>query len=308
MKKYSNKNNKTNKSNKQKIYKMKGCSLSKTKKYRVGGMSLGNSLNSISQARLNNINANNLSIPANNISFYPNPNIAYTGKGGNNNLSCAGDTNMNGVNPKNILAYTGTESPISNVNISRAFPSPGPPARPTNWLNSNQQGGCNCGMNYAVHTGGGSNKNHRNDCKCSTCKGKFKKGGNGLPYGHGLPEMKGLPYPDGLVGSPWRPPVADWPGVNGISGDRNYLAYNTYAPIDISRQMMDEGANPPFSLKGGRKKKKGGAASNMLGQDFLNLGRQFKFNVGSTYNALNGYPAPVSPLPWKDQLTNTFSK
>ena len=299
-------------SKKQKIYRMKGCS-SKTRKFRKGGRYLGNS----SSTNLENINANNLAYPAKNINFYPNPFLAYTGKGGNN-LSCLGDVNQSGFNNKNVLAYTGTNSPIAN-----AYPSPGPPERSNNWLNSNQQGGgsqqggsCNCGVNYSVQQSGGSQIKHRIDCKCSTCKKDILKGGNGLPFGKGLPEMKGVPYPDGLVGSPWRPQVSDWPGVDGIPGDRNHLAYNTYSPVDISRQMVETGANPPFSIGGSNRKKtkkikkskKAGAASNMLSQDFINLGRQLQFNVGSTYNALNGYAAPVSPLPWKDQFPNSFQK
>ena len=74
--------------------------------------------------------------------------------------------------------------------------------------------------------------------------------------------------------------------------------------------MVATGANPPFSVGGTRKtrKQKGGIMSNFLGQDLVNLGRQFQYNVGSTYNALNGYQAPVSPLPWKDQMVSTGSK
>jgi len=292
-------------SKKQKIYRMKGCS-SKTKRNRIGGKYLGNSNNTSSNQLINNIYDNNLSYPAKNITFYPNPFLAYTGKGGNN-LSCMGDINQSGFNNKNVLAYTGTKGPISN-----AYPSTGPPAKSNNWLNSNQRGGsCNCGVNYSVQSGGSQIK-HRADCKCSICKKSLLKGGNGLPFGQGLPQMKGVPYPDGLVGSPWRPPVSDWPGVDGIPGDRNYLAYNTYSPVDISRQMVETGANPPFSI-GGRKikrskSKKGGVASNMLSQDLINLGRQFQNSIGSTYNALNGYAAPVSPLPWKDQFPDSFKK
>jgi hypothetical protein len=110
----------------------------------------------------------------------------------------------------------------------------------------------------------------------------------------------GIPYPDGLVGSPWTPNVSGWPGVNGIPGDSNYYSENTYKN-DISRQMVDVGANPPFSnMKGGKQKQnqKGG----FLSQDLINLGRQFQFSVGSAYNALAGYERPINPLPWKDQL------
>jgi hypothetical protein len=116
----------------------------------------------------------------------------------------------------------------------------------------------------------------------------------------------GIPYPDGLVGSPWTPAISGWPGVDGIQGDRNYLSLNTYNN-DISRQMVDVGPNPPFVVGGGKRargrtqKQRGGTMSNFLTQDLVNLGRQVQFGVGSAYNALSGYSAPVNPLPWKDQ-------
>lgn len=50
---------------------------------------------------------------------------------------------------------------------------------------------------------------------------------------------------------------------------------------------------------------KGGTLSNFIGQDLINLGRQFQFGLGSAYNALVGQSSPVNPLPWKDQLTNS---
>jgi hypothetical protein len=81
---------------------------------------------------------------------------------------------------------------------------------------------------------------------------------------------------------------------------RNYIENNTYNN-DISRQMVDTGANPPF-LKGGKRKQKGGTLSNFMTQDLINLGRQFQYGLGSAYNALAGHSAPVNPLPWKDQL------
>lgn len=288
---------------KQKMYKMKGCS-KKTRNHRyLGG--------STSQPNLTNYN---LAYPAKGVTFLPNPALAYTGKGGASNLACT-----DGLT-KAPLAYTGN----TNTNgANPAYPSTGPPVASQNWLGSQQSGGgcgcgailqkggsCNCGTNFLVHAGGALK--HRAHCKCSACKGKKQKGGNGLPYGQGLPPMKDIPYPNGLAGAPWRPPIADWPGVDGISSGRNHLAYNTYSPNDVSRQMIATGANPPFSVGGSKKKsiknKKGGVMSNFLGQDFVNLGRQFQFNLGSTYNALNGYPAPVSPLPWKDQLVSATPK
>ena len=75
--------------------------------------------------------------------------------------------------------------------------------------------------------------------------------------------------------------------------------------------MVATGANPPFSIGGRRKrrskKQKGGNLSNLFSQDVINLGRQLQFGVGSAYNGVTGYAAPVNPLPWKGQLPNTPS-
>ena len=117
----------------------------------------------------------------------------------------------------------------------------------------------------------------------------------------------GVLYSNGLVGSPWTPNSTGWPGVDGISGDSNHLGYNTYQPNDVSRQMINTGAQPPFSVGGKKTRKsrigqKGGVFSNFLGQDLINLGRQLQYGVGSAYNGLAGYQAPVNPMPWKGQL------
>jgi hypothetical protein len=214
--------------------------------------------------------------------------------------------------PKQLLkggASCGLSNPSilpSNLNASNpVYPNTGPPFKPEGNIFNNagqQNGGCGCGMPSMT---GGRRKGgcgplctmgfmvggvrHRNGCKCSKCKKKVMKGGN-----------QGIPYPNGLVGSAWTPKTSGWPGVDGIDGNRNFIANNTYNN-DISRQMVDVGANPPF-LKGGKRKQRGGTLSNFMTQDLINLGRQFQFGVGSAYNALAGYSAPVNPLPWKDQL------
>ena len=204
-------------------------------------------------------------------STFPNPFLSYTGKGGS---SCGLS------NPINVPSNLNGGNPI--------YPNTGPPFKQGGNIfnNPGQMGGCgqNCTMGFMV---GGVR--HRNGCKCSKCKKKIMKGGN-----------PGIPYPNGLVGSSWTPNVDGWPGVDGIGGNRNYIANNTYNN-DISRQMVDVGANPPF-LKGGKRKQKGGTLSNFMGQDLVNLGRQFHFGLGSAYNALAGYSAPVNPMPWKDQF------
>lgn len=243
----------------QKIYRMKGCS--KTRKNYLGG------------------GDNNLAYPSNNVPTIPNPFLAYTGKGGNNQ--------------------------------DAAYPNKGPAPGGFNFLNplGSQRGG-NCGCGLPLMNGGCgplcaatglmvAGGKHRHGCKCSVCKSKKSKTKRSMSGGN-----KGIPYPDGLVGKPWTPSITGWPGVDNVSGNRNYLANNNYH-TDISRQMIATGANRPFSVGGGKRKQKGGTLSNFIGQDLINLGRQFQFGLGSAYNAISGYPAPTNPLPWKDQLPRT---
>ena len=221
----------------------------------------------------------------------------YLGGSGDINLAYTG----NDINflPNPNLAYIG-----GNVDLGKTIPNQGPSAVGFNFLNlqGNQRGGCGtCGS--SAMTGG---KNHRKGCKCSLCKAKRVRQSGGNP---------GTPYPDGLTGAPWTASISGWPGVDGVQGGRNYLALNNY-PTDISRQMVSTGANPPFSIGGGkyrnskktmRKKQRGGTLSNFFTQDLINLGRQIQFGVGGAYNAISGYSAPVNPMPWKGQIPNTPS-
>jgi hypothetical protein len=264
-------------SRKQKLYKMVGCS-KKTQKNYLGG-STDTPLAYTGQPSF----------------FVPNPHLSYTGKGGS---SCSLTTN--------------TSVPTNTNGENRTLPNTGPVSAGQNTIFNSalSQTGGSCGCDAPLMSGGGKNnkrggmcplcslgfmvggKKHRNGCRCTSCKSQEMKGGNA-----------GIPYPDGLVGSPWTPSSSGWPGVDGIPGDNNYYPVNTYNN-DVSRQMVDVGANPPFlNIKGGKKnKQKGGTLSNFLTQDLINLGRQFQFGIGSAYNALAGYSAPVNPMPWRDQL------
>lgn len=273
-------------SRKQKIYRMRGCS--KTRKNHLGGSPDAP-----------------LAYTGKPIFSVPNPNLAYTGKGG----SSCGLSNTSNI-------------PINTNAANPAFPNTGPVSNGANTIfnnPANQIGGsCGCGLPammggrrrklkggygdcgancaLAYESIGGSK--HRNGCYCSQCKkkrmGSSMKGGNA-----------GIPYPDGLVGDAWTPNIGGWPGVDGIPGNRNYLSNNQYN-VDPQTAMKDIGANPPFLyFKGGKKRKqKGGTTSNLLSQDLINLGRQFQYGIGSAYNALAGYAAPVNPLPWRDQFPN----
>jgi hypothetical protein len=264
----------TKKSRNQKIYKMVGCS--KTRKNHLGGST-----------------DTPLAYTGKQVASQPNPFLAYNGKGGST-LNNSVPINTNASNP--------------------AYPNTGPVSKGSNTIfnNASQQRGGTCGQ-CSLMKGGGrykkggtcplcnmgfmvGGKKHRNDCKCSKCKStKLMKGGN-----------PGIPYPNGLVGSPWTPSIGGWPGVNGIPGDRNYYAANTYSNGDPQTAMVNVGSNPPFlNLKGGKRKQTGGTLSNFLGQDLINLGRQFQFGLGSAYNALAGYSSPTNPLPWKGQFPNT---
>jgi hypothetical protein len=137
----------------------------------------------------------------------------------------------------------------------------------------------------------GGSKNKKGGC-CGACSTSML-GGSGIPIALGL------------TGAPWTPAASGWPGVDGVDGNRNHLAVNEYK-VDPQTAMIATGANPPFSVGGG-KKQKGGSTSNFLSQDLINLGRQFQYGVGSVYNGLLGYSSPVNPLPWKGQLSNTIN-
>jgi hypothetical protein len=255
-------------SRKQKVYKMIGCSKKTRKNYLGGSTDTPLAYTGKSDSYVLN----------------PNPNLAYNGKGGSS-----------------------TNIPINTNGMNSTYPNTGPVSNGNNTIfsNANQQKGGSCGC--SLMKGGSSlmkggscgvcsvmkgGVRHRNYCKCSTCKRKKMRGGN-----------PGIPYPNGLVGSGWSSQPATWPGVDGISGDRNYYPLNTYNNGDPQTSMKDVGANPPFLyMKAGNRKQKGGVLSNFITQDLINLGRQFQFGVGSAYNALAGYSAPVNPMPWKDQL------
>jgi hypothetical protein len=194
----------------------------------------------------------------------------------------------------------------TNINAENSvYPNTGPLPKSEDWINSSTQRG-GCGDDSCPLQNGGTRK-HRTNCKCSNCKGQ--KGGNGLPFGQGLGPMKPILAPNGLTGSNWGANFS-WPGTNNVGGDFNHYSLNKYAPVDISREMVSTGAQPPFlggsrtkktknKGKGKSRKQRGGTLSNFMYQDLVNVGRQFQFGLGSTYNALRGYESPVNPMPWQ---------
>ena len=213
---------------------------------------------------------------------------------------------LGGSNPDMNLAYPSNNVPtvpnpnlaVTNENLSRAYPAAGANGV-MNWLNPTYgiKGGCGCGVQAGGQKGG----------SCSTCAAPLLMTGGNKCKMTGGAGNNGIPYPNGLAGAPWTPASSGWPGVDGVGGNRNYLAPNEYN-VDPQTSMVAAGANRPFSIGGRRgRKQKGGTTSNFLSQDLINLGRQFQYGVGSVYNGLLGYSAPVNPMPWKGQLENTPS-
>jgi len=151
-------------------------------------------------------------------------------------------------------------------------------------------GGCGCGLQmgggYGLQMGG-----------CGSCLGGGVQMGGSLQTGGGI-NNSGIP----LVGSPWTPKINDWPGVAGKDGQTNYYSDNKYL-VDPQRTMISERDQQTYMAGGSRKKRAGG----IVPQDLVNLGRSMVYGLGSAYNTLNGYSAPASPLPYKDQLVNTPS-
>jgi len=189
------------------------------------------------------------------------------------NLAYTGTKMPTQSNP--FLSYTGKGGSNTNTNtnpngVNPLYPNTGPqntggPATPFLNPQNNQLGGRRlCGCGSSIFKGG----------MCPAC---MQTGGN-----------CGIPYPNGLVGNP----------VSSSAGPGYYYPINTYKN-DISRDMQ---TSPPIIGGRNRRHRKGGGFSNFLGQDIVNFGRGLQYNSGSMYNALMGYPAPVNPLPWKDQM------
>lgn len=159
-------------------------------------------------------------------------------------------------------------------------------------------------------------------CNCpSPCPGNCNKGsifgGSGcgsygcpiapLPMSGGNFYKPASPVPGPFVGQSWGTNVNKWPGVDGIGGNHNYLKFNNNVSKDPSyhQSMNDAGFKSLSSKVGGYKYKKRGGG--LVPQDLVNLGRDVGFNFKSAYNALNGYPAPVDPAPYKGQLTGQLN-
>jgi len=160
----------------------------------------------------------------------------------------------------------------------------------TKKLRRMQKGGnCGCGAPMMLTQSGGN-------CGACTAQPFLSQGG-------GAAELQTH------VGSSWTPGIGGWSGVKGDNSG-SWLPLNQHK-LDLQSggviserdyQFTAGKPNPPFSLLGGSKKGKGKNKSkgrNLRGGSLLgNLYQNVKFGVGSAYNTLNGYSAPVNPQPY----------
>ena len=146
---------------------------------------------------------------------------------------------------------------------------------------------CDCHSNLK----GGSNDTIAPLKMSGGCSGCMSQSGGSLP-----------PVPAPLVGKSWTPQVSGWPGVDGVDGSRNYLANNLYDKFD-PQTMMQLGGSKKKSFR--RRRSRTQCGGSLIPQQVTNLGRDLSFNFKSTYNAMNGYSAPVDPRPYMDQFRST---
>jgi hypothetical protein len=121
-------------------------------------------------------------------------------------------------------------------------------------------------------------------------------------------KMAGGSIVNPFVGNTWAANVGRWPGVQGIDGVTNHFKpYNLAKDPNLQSISERDGSIFPQPVwKGGRKRMKGRTGGGgLIPQDLINGGRNIMYGLGSTYNAMAGYAAPVNPLPYKDQLMGT---
>lgn len=117
------------------------------------------------------------------------------------------------------------------------------------------------------------------------------------------------PIPGPIVGNYWKAQPQDWPGVDGVGGNRNIFPMNSYK-VDPQTMMKLGGRGKRQSRTKKRQSRKKGRGRRKRGgmpftQGIVNIGRSIGYTLGSSSNELRGYNAPVNPLPWKDQLTQS---
>ena len=112
--------------------------------------------------------------------------------------------------------------------------------------------------------------------------------------------------------------LSTWPGVQGVQGDSNYLAYNDYPYPQADRMLVNTEAIP-FTY-GGKSKKNTFRKHMRKHTKSTKSNKQNKQNkkyqkgglpslgiltdVKNTWNSLRGNDQLASPLPFNNQLEN----
>ena len=144
---------------------------------------------------------------------------------------------------------------------------------------------------------------HKHICnsRCHTKQngGSSQSGGQmfGLMPGQTIGEMPG-PF----IGAPIGSQVNTWPGVSEVPHNGNYYPENLYK-VDPQTMMKLGGAIR--KRKGINSKRNKNLKGGLVPAVVTNIGRDFGFNFKSAYNALNGYKAPINPMPYNDQFPNS---
>jgi len=179
----------------------------------------------------------------------------------------------------------------------------GCPLAPFSWKQMQQRGGKNLkGGEYTnVMNGGPILGTAQNGGTCGACSAPLMTGGSFY--------KPAAPMPGPFIGQAWSPSIKGWPGVDGVSNNRNYLENNLYNHGDPQTMMKLGGSkrSKSKSMNKSMSKSMNKRGGGLIPQDMVNLGRDLSFNFKSAYNALYGYSAPVSPLPYKDQLSGSIS-
>ena len=172
-----------------------------------------------------------------------------------------------------FVTYTGGDN--GTLPVTTQLPSP------NGGQFGSQTGGCGCSSSLV----GGGQKGGCGDSMCSLGGGVQGGGANAL------------------VGVPWDPTN---PGQIPVP---NYYALNTYSPVDISRQMIAAGAQPPFSGGGARggirrviRRGRGRRGKTQKGGGILDYA---SYITGTVTSSLGGYKGPVSPSPVVGQFASS---
>jgi hypothetical protein len=140
-------------------------------------------------------------------------------------------------------------------------------------------------------------------------------GGSGTCNGDNMPS--GGLYPGGRMGYAWEPNASTWPGVAGVQGASNYLAYNNY-PYPQADRMLENTEAIPFAYGG--KSKKNTFRKHMRKYKTKKSNNSKKYQKGglptlgiltelkNTWNTLRGNNQIASPLPFNNQLENPYQQ